>query len=119
MHPRGTSTVHGISLSIGGLSNGPAGASLTYHISAPARLPVLGDNPATLTGRDGRPIGLLLVSGGCMEEFDGSVHCTTTLSFAPQPRGSRIVLTLPSLWVYWPPRTTRLAGPWWLTLTMP
>lgn len=119
VHPRGTYTAHGISLSIGGLSNGSAGASLTYHISAPARLPVSGDNPATLTGRDGRPIGLLLLGDECMKERDRSAHCTTKLSFAPPPRGSRIVLTLPSLWVYWPPRTTRLAGPWWLTLTMP
>ena len=118
VHPRGTSTVHGISLSIGGLSNGPAGASLTYHVSAPARLPVSGDNPATLTGQDGRPIGLLLLSDECMEERDRSARCTSTLSFAPQPRGSRIVLTIPRLGVYWP-RETWLAGPWRLALTIP
>jgi len=119
VHPRGTSTVHGITLSVGALRNGPVDASLTYNIVAPARLPASGDGPSTLTGRDGRPIALMELSGQCTEEIGRSVHCTTKLSFAPQPRGSRIVLTLPSLWVYWPPRTTRLAGPWRLTLIMP
>jgi len=119
VHPRGTSTVHGITLSASTLRNGPADASLTYHIAAPARLPVSGDGPSTLAGRDGRPIVLTGLSGHCMGELDRSVRCTSGVSFAPQPRGSRIVLTLPSLWVYWPPRTTRLAGPWRLTLTMP
>ena len=47
------------------------------------------------------------------------MHCTTKLSFAPQPRGSRIVLAISNIMVYWPPRTTRLAGPWRLALTMP
>jgi len=119
VHPRGTSTVHGITLTVGTLRNGPADASLIYNIAAPARLPASGAGPSTLAGSDGRPITLTGLSGGCMEELDRSVRCTSTLSFAPQPRGSRVVLAIPNIMVYWPPRTTRLAGPWRLTLTMP
>ena len=119
VHLRGTSTVHGITLSVGTLRNGPTDASLTYHIAAPARLPVSGAGPSTLAGSDGRPIALTGLSGQCMEELDRSVRCTSEASFAPQPRGSRVVLTIPSIMVYWPPRTARLAGPWRLALTMP
>jgi hypothetical protein len=114
VHPSITLTARGVVASIERLSNSALGAQIAYRLSAQTDIITM-EFKATVADARGHAIHTAPLTPQC----DGSAlssRCTYGLALGAQPRGARLLLTIPAFGL---PGARPTYGPWRLTLTMP
>lgn len=129
-HPAAQTRAAGLTLRLLSVTNGARiargmfPAHLVYQIAPlPPMVGVVGDQ-ARLTDAGGHPILVdnINIYGGCSRLPNQFDVCTQEWNFAPRPPGTRLVLTVQSLYLLHPAHVRSyywLTGPWTLTFTMP